>query len=89
MKLPGIALATLAITALVGGTAAAQVTMQPIPNPPEKARPMAKGRHHGRRHHQHTHMHRHYHVHYHAHHHMKAAPEATPDTGAAPSTPQQ
>jgi hypothetical protein len=82
MKLPGIALVTLAITALVGGTAAAQVTMQPVPNPPEKAKAMGHhGRHHGRHHH--MHMHVHHHMHHHMHH-MKKAAEATPDTGAAP-----
>jgi hypothetical protein len=40
MKLPALAVATLAVTAFVGGPALAQVTMQPIPNPPEKAMPM-------------------------------------------------
>jgi hypothetical protein len=77
MKLPGIALATLAITALVGGTAAAQVTMQPVPNPPEKAKPM--GHHHWRHHHGHHGMRHH-------HHHMKAAPaEAAAPAPAPPS----
>jgi Spy/CpxP family protein refolding chaperone len=78
MKLPGIALATLAIAALVGGTAAAQVTMQPVPNPPEKAKPM--GHHHWRHHHGHHHGMRHH------HHHMKAAPaEAAAPAPAPPS----
>ena len=40
MKLPALAVATLAVAAFVGGPALAQVTMQPIPNPPEKAAPM-------------------------------------------------
>jgi hypothetical protein len=39
MKLSALAVATLAVTAFVGGPALAQVTMQPIPNPPEKAAP--------------------------------------------------
>jgi hypothetical protein len=88
MKLPGIAVTALAISALVGGTAVAQVTMQPIPNPPGKEKPMGghhhwrhhKGRHHGRHHHHHLHVHHHHHMH------MKAAaPAAAP---AAPANPQ-
>ena len=77
MKLPGIAVATLAIAALVGGTAVAQVTMQPVPNPPEK--PMATMHHH-----HHVHVHHHHHVRHHHHHTMKK--EAAP--AAAPATPQ-
>lgn len=87
MKLPGIAVATLAITALAGGTALAQATMQPIPNPPEKEHPMAgHHRHHGHHHHMKGH---HHHMKGHHHHHMKAAPkedEAAP--APAPATPQ-
>ena len=52
MKLSTLAIATLAITAVAGSAAFAQtdagsaqpgpaVTMQPIPNPPEAAKPMA------------------------------------------------
>ncbi|HEY1878974.1 MAG TPA: hypothetical protein VGG68_03495 [Caulobacteraceae bacterium] len=87
MKLPGIAVATLAITALVGGTAVAQVTMQPIPNPPEKARAM-KG---GKRHHHHMHMHKHVHMHKHMHmhyHHHAAKTEAAPAAAEAPPPAQ-
>jgi hypothetical protein len=67
MKLSTLAVATLAVTALVGGAAFAQtdtgmspppagppVTMQPIPNPPEaaKAMPSKMGKHHKwRKHH--------------------------------------
>jgi Spy/CpxP family protein refolding chaperone len=61
MKLPAIAVATLAVAALVGGTAAAQATMQPIPNPPEKAKMHMGGKHHGKGKH---------------HHHMKKKEEA-------------
>jgi hypothetical protein len=50
MKLPAIAVATFAVAALVGGTAAAQVTMQPIPNPPETAKPHMAGKHHHHHH---------------------------------------
>src|SRR5258706_12305125 len=53
MKLPALAVATLAVTALVGGTAAAQATMQPIPNPPGSSATSGV---------------RHYHVHHHHHH---------------------
>jgi hypothetical protein len=35
MRLSALAVTVFAATALVGGTAAAQATMQPIPNPPE------------------------------------------------------
>lgn len=89
MKLPGIAVATLAITALAGGTALAQATMQPIPNPPEKAPAMG---HHGHHHHMkghHHHMKGHHHHMKGHHHHMKAAAkedEAAP--APAPATPQ-
>ena len=84
MKLPGIAVATLAITALVGGTAVAQVTMQPIPNPPEKAKSM----HHkkGKKGH-HVHHHKHMHVHHHVHH-TAAKKEAAPATAPAATPPQ-
>lgn len=83
MKLPGIALATLAIAALVGGTAAAQVTMQPVPNPPEKARPM--GHHHWRHHHGMKHHHGMRHHHGMGHHHMaKEAPAEAPAPAPAP-----
>jgi hypothetical protein len=95
MKLPGIAVTALAISALVGGTAVAQVTMQPIPNPPGKEKPMGghhwrkghhghwrKGHHgHGRHHHRHHHLH----VHHHMHMHMKAA---APAAAPAPANPQ-
>ena len=84
MKLPGIAVTALAITALVGGTAVAQVTMQPIPNPPEK--PMAMG-HHG--HHHGKHHGRHHHMRGHHHHKMmkkEAGSEAAP--APAPAQPQ-
>jgi len=37
------------VTALVGGTAAAQVTMQPIPNPPEKAKPAKHHKSHAKK----------------------------------------
>jgi hypothetical protein len=96
MKLPAIAVTALAISALVGGTALAQVTMQPIPNPPEKSMGHAMGKHHHwhGKHHKHTvkhHVHVHHHVH--MHHHMKAkataatpAPDAaTPDAATPPS----
>ncbi len=59
MKLPAIAVATFAVTALVGGTAAAQVTMQPIPNPPETAKMAHKG---GKHHHGKHHMPKHHHA---------------------------
>ncbi len=42
MKLKALAATVIAATALVGGSAVAQVTMEPIPNPPEKAKPMKK-----------------------------------------------
>ncbi|HEY1561755.1 MAG TPA: hypothetical protein VGF71_12840 [Caulobacteraceae bacterium] len=80
MKLPGIAVATLAITALVGGTAVAQVTMQPVPNPPEK--PMAMGHHHGHHHHMPAH---HHHMRHHHHHHMMKNNSAP---APAPTPPQ-
>jgi len=86
MKLPGIAVAALAITALVGGAATAQVTMQPVPNPPETAKPMRMGHHH---HHMHMHMHMHMHHHHWRghHHHMKKAAAAA-DTGGDHGNPQ-
>ena len=50
MKFPALAVAALAVTALVGGTAVAQVTMQPIPNPPEKAaKPMKHKKAHAKK----------------------------------------
>ena len=51
------------MSALLGGTAVAQVTMQPIPNPSgsEKAHGKTKHVHH-------THVHAHMHAHHHMHH---------------------
>ena len=61
MKLSTLAVATLTMSVIVAGAAFAQtdasssppgpaVTMQPIPNPPEAAKPMAsaKGKHHAK-----------------------------------------
>lgn len=80
MKLPALAVATLAIAALAGGTAIAQVTMQPIPNPPEKAAPHHHWHSHRHWHaHYHRHWHAHHHNHWHSHRHMKAkSKDATP-----------
>ncbi len=49
MKLQVMTAALLAATALAGGSAVAQATMQPIPNPPEKA--MGMGHKHMMKHH--------------------------------------
>ena len=49
MKLQTLAATLLAATALAGGSAVAQATMQPIPNPPEKA--MSMGHKHMMKHH--------------------------------------
>jgi hypothetical protein len=103
MKLPAIAVTAVAIAALVGGTAAAQVTMQPIPNPPGPSTTgHAMGHHHWRGKHRrghgkhHRHMHMHVHMHHHMHHHMmhKGAMAAPADQAApapadqpAPATP--
>ena len=38
MKLQALAATVIAATALIGGSAVAQATMQPVPNPPEKAK---------------------------------------------------
>ena len=52
MKFASLAISALAISAFIGGTAAAQATMTPIANPP--AKPMAHGhKHHGKHHHGH------------------------------------
>ena len=69
MKLPAIAVATLAVTAFVGGTAAAQVTMQPVPNPPGKEASHKTTKHHKK---------------HHAKKHHKTT-AAAPMTGAAPA----
>ncbi|MGA2954006.1 MAG: hypothetical protein ABSD80_17410 [Caulobacteraceae bacterium] len=91
MKLPGIAVTALAISALVGGTAVAQVTMQPVPNPPGKEKPMMGGHHGHWRHHKgrHHHWHHHHHHHHWHHHHMKGAMKAAaPAAAPAPASPQ-
>ncbi|HEY2177997.1 MAG TPA: hypothetical protein VGH15_05395 [Caulobacteraceae bacterium] len=87
MKLPAIAVTAIAIAALVGGTAAAQVTMQPVPNPPGPATTPMGHHHHGRhwRHHHH-HMRHHRHMHHHMHHHMGAGP-APAEPAPAPEAP--
>ncbi|HXV00436.1 MAG TPA: hypothetical protein VG166_08055 [Caulobacteraceae bacterium] len=86
MKLPAIAVTAIAITALVGGTAAAQATMQPVPNPPGPATTPMGGhhhmRHHGRHHHMHHHMHHH---HMHRHHHMGTGPAPAEPAPEAPA----
>jgi hypothetical protein len=91
MKLPGIAVTALAISALVGGTAVAQVTMQPVPNPAGKTASMGghhgHWRHHKGRHHKGRHWHHHHH-HWHHHHHMKGAMKAAPAAAPAPASPQ-
>jgi len=70
MRLSALAVTVFAATALVGGTAAAQATMQPVPNPPEAPKVM---HHHG----WHHHMMRHHKMH-HAMKHDAAA--AAPET---------
>ena len=70
MKLQALA-ATLLATMALGGSALAQATMQPIPNPPEKAM-SATG-----------HMHKHMKKHHSMKTHMKA--KAAADTSATPA----
>lgn len=73
MKLQALAAILLAATAF-GGSAVAQATMQPIPNPPEKA--MAAGHKHMMKHHM-------------MKHHMKAKAKAAADTTATPAPAPQ
>lgn len=53
MKFKGLAIATVALAALCAGPVLAQVTMQPIPNPPEKAKAPTAHAHKGKHHHKH------------------------------------
>lgn len=60
MKISTLAAATIAATALIGGSVFAQdaapaATMQPVPNPPEAAKPMHHGGHHHKHHRKHHH----------------------------------
>ena len=74
MKIIAFTATAFAAITLVGGSALAQVTMQPVPNPPEKTMSMS---HMGKM------------KHHHKMHHMKAkmgkmAPAAATDTSATP-----
>ncbi|MBV8594380.1 MAG: hypothetical protein JOZ27_08785 [Caulobacteraceae bacterium] len=73
MKLTALAVAALALTA---GSAFAQATMQPIPNPPDKPAMGHMGNHHMRMHHMKKH---------HMHHHMAKDAAAAP--AAADTSP--
>lgn len=47
MKLSALAISTAALAMALGGPVLAQVTMQPVPNPPEKAKAAVhKAKHH-------------------------------------------
>ena len=80
MKLQALAATLLAATALAGGSAVAQATMQPVPNPPEKAMSMGHGhmmKHHMMKHHMKSSM-------------MKdgMSKDSTDKMSAPPATPQ-
>ncbi|MBA3812448.1 MAG: hypothetical protein H0X27_12545 [Caulobacteraceae bacterium] len=83
MKLSTLAVTTLAVTALVGGTAVAQATMQPIPNPGGGSSTMMHHHmHHHMRHHMKKKMRRHA-----AKQEMKSDTMAAPDNGAMAPAP--
>jgi len=71
MKLPALAVAAVAVTALLGGTAAAQATMAPVPNPTGSEKSASMHEHGGRHHHHHGKGHHHHGKHHHHHGHMK------------------
>jgi len=53
MKLSVLAVTALAATVLMAGSALAQMTMQPIPNPPEGMHHHMMMKHHHHHHHHH------------------------------------
>ncbi len=81
MKLQAMAATLIAATALVGGNAIAQVTMEPIPNPPENAMSSHSMHHHMMKKH---HMMRKHHM-MKKHHMMNK--DKMPDTSADMSPP--